>query len=467
MIFVSIASYRDKELVPTILDLIKKADKPEKLRIFALNQSESEGADLIDDGFDELAEWADAGVVNIKYVHYLESKGAAWARHEIQKSYRNHKYVLQVDAHMRMAEGWDTICKEELDKAAELSGHSKVLITQYPAIYTPAKGDKPEMLSKDKIWCSMLDVFKPDGYIGTTPFSCDCPEDLVPNQTIQAGFVFSSGQLYKEVIIDPHMYFWGEEISFAVRAYTYGWDIYYSMKNISWHYYVNDPNTEDHKQKRKHGKDHTRDKVDEGKSAGTWYDHDQVAKARLRTLFQMSNEVDLGEYGLGEERTLAEYQAYAKLSFKRKAVYQHSLVFPYKVPQSKLQASKVQPTKTPYVNRPNLSRNYTRRKTHLIELTVDVREIRKLVPEGDYLKSYDLIPISEENSASEELSAKKITSEDIEFHEDVAIVRMKVISEDVPKKVLVKPNLMFSKPEKNILLQASKTTKDENCGCGG
>ena len=124
-----------------------------------------------------------------------------------------------------------------------------------------------------------------------------------PGLTISAAFLFSIGDLYREVKIDPDLYFEGEEISYAVRAYTYGYDLYAAHFPIVYHYFLR-------KTDRKHWDDH----VD-------WGQRSLVAKARMRSLLEMTNEVaDLGPYGLGTVRTIEEYEGYAGVDFKNRFV---------------------------------------------------------------------------------------------------------------------------------------------------
>ena len=48
--------------------------------------------------------------------------------------------------------------------------------------------------------------------------------------TILAGFIFTYGKIVEEIPYDPEISFFGEEICFAVRAWTRGWDIYSPSK---------------------------------------------------------------------------------------------------------------------------------------------------------------------------------------------------------------------------------------------
>ena len=47
-----------------------------------------------------------------------------------------------------------------------------------------------------------------------------------------------TGQWCIEVPYDPDYYFHGEEISLAVRSYTWGYDLFHPHKIIAWHEYT-------------------------------------------------------------------------------------------------------------------------------------------------------------------------------------------------------------------------------------
>jgi hypothetical protein len=100
-IFVQIASYRDPELIKTIKSAIENAKNPENL-VFAIARQFHP-----DDKFDDLSEYQNDERFRVLDIPYLESKGACWARNQIQQLYKNEKYTLQIDSHMRFAENWD------------------------------------------------------------------------------------------------------------------------------------------------------------------------------------------------------------------------------------------------------------------------------------------------------------------------------------------------------------------------
>ena len=75
-IFVQIASYRDPELVPTILDMFETADHPEKLRVCICWQHDEH------ENLNVLKNYSNIKIIDVPY---YESKGACWARNQIQR----------------------------------------------------------------------------------------------------------------------------------------------------------------------------------------------------------------------------------------------------------------------------------------------------------------------------------------------------------------------------------------------
>ena len=80
-IFISIASYRDPELLPTIKNCLEKAENPNDL-IFCIAWQHSEK-----DKWDNLDEYKDDDRFKIVDIPYQQSKGACWARNQLQQNY--------------------------------------------------------------------------------------------------------------------------------------------------------------------------------------------------------------------------------------------------------------------------------------------------------------------------------------------------------------------------------------------
>ena len=80
-IFISIASYRDPELLPTIKDCLSNAKNPKDL-VFSIAWQHSQ-----EDTWDTLEEYKDDPRFKVIDINYAESKGACWARSAIQQNY--------------------------------------------------------------------------------------------------------------------------------------------------------------------------------------------------------------------------------------------------------------------------------------------------------------------------------------------------------------------------------------------
>jgi len=302
-IFIQIASYRDPQLIPTIKDCIKNAKKPEKLVFSIAWQHSSE------DEWDTLDEFKDDKRFRIVDINYKESKGACWARNQLQQNYEGEEYTLQLDSHHRFIENWD----EELIKMYKQlvkKGHKKPLLTGYVSSFDP---DNDPGSRIQQPWKMNFDRFIPEGAVFFLPATIDDYQERtepIPARFYSAHFAFSTGKFVVEVPHDPEYYFHGEEISIAVRAYTHGYDLFHPHKVIVWHEYTR-------KGRKKQWDDDQQ-----------WVTKNVNSHSRNRKLFEMDGEVkdiDFGIYDFGKERTLEDYERYAGLSFKKRAVQQYTL----------------------------------------------------------------------------------------------------------------------------------------------
>jgi hypothetical protein len=308
-IFVQIASYRDPELVPTILDMFETADNPEQLHVCICWQH---------DDIENLSVFNNYPNINIIDVPYQKSKGACWARNLIQRYYNGEKYTLQLDSHHRFVQGWDTSLKLMYAQCVEM-GSKKPLITTYVPAFDPFE-------SKDTFdqtpWRMDFHKFTDEGTLIFTPSPILNHEKLtrpIPARFYSAHFAFAAGTFCEEVSHDPEYYFYGEEISIAVRAFTHGYDLYHPHKVIAWHEYT--------RQSRiKHWDDHDLSKfVNVDKS---WWERDASSHKRNRVLFGLEEDdsiVIAPKYRMGSVRSVTDYEKYAGLNFKDQSVSVYTL----------------------------------------------------------------------------------------------------------------------------------------------
>ncbi|MGA8261979.1 MAG: GlcNAc-transferase family protein [Arenicellales bacterium] len=288
LIFVQIASYRDPELVHTIQSCLTNAEDPGRLTFGICQQYDDATAD-------DLVPYEDDPRFRLDRIHYRESRGCCWARNRTNRLYRGEAYTLQIDAHMRFAPSWD---RELIDMMGRVDSDKPVLTT-YPPGYSIVNG---QSVLSDASEIVRLRLKKLNLDLTTRLEGESVPATDTPGKSpfLAAGFLFTVGRFCVDVEYDPEIYFSGEEISLAARAYTHGYDLYYPVKTLLWHCY-------DHGGPL-HWSDHP----------GRQREMHETALSRLDTLLLHDHTV-LGKYGLGNERSLSDYEDYAGINFARTA----------------------------------------------------------------------------------------------------------------------------------------------------
>ena len=302
-IFIQIASYRDPELEKTVKSIIENAKRPNNLRFGICRQYHPE------DGFDKLEEYRDDKRFRILDVVYTESKGACWARNQIQQLYEGEMYTMQLDSHMRFEKNWD----EEfigMIKQLQKKGIPKPLLTSYVSSFDPDNDPAGRVTDP---WRMVFDRFIPEGAVFFLPETIPGWRDLdtpVPSRFYSAHFAFTLGEFANEVQHNPEYYFHGEEISIAVRAFTWGYDLFHPHKPLVWHEYTRKGRTK---------------QWDDDKDWGNKNSHSHLTNRKLFGMDGEKQEGHEGKYGFGPHRTLRDYEEYAGLLFSRRAIQQETI----------------------------------------------------------------------------------------------------------------------------------------------
>jgi len=301
-IFIQIASYRDPQLIPTIKSALENAKKPNNL-VFGIARQYHP-----DDKFDDLSEYSGDERFRVLDIPYNESKGACWARNQIQQVYDKESYTLQIDSHMRFAPNWD-VEMIKMVKDLQKKGYKKPLLTGYVSSFDP---DNDPNSRTQEPWRMAFDRFIPEGAVFFLPETIPGWQNLTEPVTARfysAHFCFTLGKFAKEVQHDPEFYFHGEEISIAARAYTHGYDLFHPHKVLIWHEYTR------------------KGRVKQWDDDSQWVDKNNFAHKKNRSLFSMDDEENMnhGKYGFGKVRSLKDYEKYSGLLFSKRAVQQYTL----------------------------------------------------------------------------------------------------------------------------------------------
>jgi hypothetical protein len=332
-IFVQIASYRDPQLVPTLLDLIQKAKRPDLLRIvvcwqhaqdetmtqFWLKGFDNWRPEMADGWSIQHLDFREAKIELIDVPH-MTTRGACWARNLIQQRYGGERYTLHLDSHHRFVEGWDALAIEMLESLRDES--PKPVLTTYLPMYDPAND---EVRLDDDPMTMVYASFSKDGVVlFRSKRLSDWRTRSRPVRTrfFSAHFAFADGHFAQVVQHDPNYFFHGEEISLAVRAFTHGYDLYSPHRPIGWHEYKRTYRV-------KMWNDHSTEAKNRGETDEAWYERNTRSVQRNRALLGVDGETlaeeDFGQYGLGAERTLADYEAYAGIGFAWRGIQQAAL----------------------------------------------------------------------------------------------------------------------------------------------
>jgi hypothetical protein len=308
-IFISIASYRDPETIPTILDCYNKAKYKEDIKFGVFLQE--------DRNFSKKEHLNRSIKIDFLECDWRDSKGACWIRSSIQKNlFNNEDYYLQIDSHHRFCENWDKILIDSLEKLKK--DKEKPIIGGYCPGYNP-KNDKdleeaPMKITSYPEFSYLGDLmFRPKRILNHTKLQSEGRENIKA-RFLSGHFIFSEGSFVNDCPYDPLLYFRGEELSLSARAYTSGYDMFHPTRPIIWHEYIR-------KEQIKHWDDHKKNK-------GFLVTSDQrssEAKRRVRQLLGMEKRTKpLGKYDLGLKRNLHEYELYCGVNLAQRLVHKYA-----------------------------------------------------------------------------------------------------------------------------------------------
>lgn len=293
-IFLSIASYRDSHLKHTLRSAVDRADQPDKIHFGIVHQ----GLDKERPDMSMLPHYS------LISVGIGDASGVGHARSLAMSLYNDEAYYMQIDSHTQFVEGWDTRCIRQLEEAKKQTG-GRAILSYYPVPYymdgthvwlqTKSNSDFKSYPMKQKVklrqgkhWTSERVEFAD-------------PSRSVPelSNTILGGFVFTDGDIVKEVPYDPEISFFGEEICFSARAWTRGWDIFSPTENLVYHYYGRNG-------EKKIWKDVSSRKIQ-------WSEIEEISTQKQKKVLC---GIEQGVYGLGNTRRIEQYEELVGFNFK-------------------------------------------------------------------------------------------------------------------------------------------------------
>jgi hypothetical protein len=277
-IYVQIPAYRDSELGATLIDLYAKAEAPKRLRTRVLWQH-ARGETLP-------PEVRQLPNLEIVAVPCEQSLGCNWARNQLQAEWKGEPFTLFLDSHHRFVRHWDTFLKA-MYRGLEDTGAKKPMLTSYLPAYDPnrepgGRGKRPYRIYPLRRDAGILVRLTSYPIPFWTGLNCPVEADF-----LSLHFIFAAGALNEDLRFDPAIYFFGDEVVTSARAFTHGYNFFHPHRIIGWHAY-------DRASRVPHWDDHA-----------DWHERHSRALALMRRLLTGTYK---GPYGLGKERSLAEYE---------------------------------------------------------------------------------------------------------------------------------------------------------------
>lgn len=320
-IFISIAAYQDPLLESTVFSAIQNADKPDNL-VFGICDQASNMKDL--SAYNVRSE------IRYEHVNPILSKGPCWARNRIQNFYQDEEFYLQIDSHTQFDKHWDTFLIENYTEIKNISQDQyfkKPILTCYPRPFEVIDFEKGELKLNLSDPYTQVMIYKKDSLFMRDLFSRQIGIHTKISQAthgylLAAGCLFTNGSFVKEVPYDPNFYFYGEEISLMLRAFTRGYSIFHLPNVPIFHLYTDSVNSP----RKLHW-----NKEEDMHRLTKWNELESRSIQRLRDLV----ENKLGEeWGLGDIFTLNDYAVLSGLDYREKRVVDEEKAFTTKLFES-------------------------------------------------------------------------------------------------------------------------------------
>lgn len=295
-IFVNIASYRDPELGLTVKDCYEKSKNPENL-FFS----------IISDANDN--EHSNLSFIPEKQIKYIKrdiskSSGVCSARSLAMNGSSEFDHVLLIDSHSRFVQFWDEEILSMYKKSQSFYGE-RIIITSYPTGYGIDEYSKDYVFHNSGKLTSVKPMYDKNIKMLVSEINHNYIQKNIEYGDEHFAFVgcsaFMSSDVSSLIPYDPDVYFFGEEPSMSLRAYTLGIKSIVPIKNYMYTKYKM-----------------ASDGVD---SVNNWHGRDighenrflleKMSNARLKLVFQ--GDKSLGVFGIGSSDLWAEWQSLTEI----------------------------------------------------------------------------------------------------------------------------------------------------------
>ena len=230
-ILVSIASYKDSDVINTIIDLYDKAERPDRVYVGLFLQDTDQEILRILDFFSNFLFKKN---LKIKTIPFKDAKGCGWARNVILRELYGHEdYFMCVDSHSRFLKKWDLIYIDTYKEAPE-----NAVISAFPQSFDFV--ETYEQYTRR----NLATIYTPNALPWTNDFNhphCQKTptEKYEKVMSISGGNIFGDSRLAKAITLDDYSFVHNKEQEiYSLLIYLYGLDIYAIPQNVVWHKYT-------------------------------------------------------------------------------------------------------------------------------------------------------------------------------------------------------------------------------------
>lgn len=280
-IFVSIASYRDPDLIKTVRNCYEQAYDKDGLFFCIVSQA-------------DYKEHPDLSFISESQIRYIrvpwqKSLGVCWAR-EIASRRIDKEYFLQIDSHSRFRPNWDLILVQGYKKYQTHWG-DRIVVTNYPDSYILDLKTGKDILSTWPVEYKLRAEWDEGSRMIQARWQeCEPAEFGHEIFFVSGNNLFCESDYIRQVPYDKELYFIGEEPSLALRFYTRGFKLISpSIKYMYTNY------SRENIKRPLHWVDN-----------GDWWKLNKSSYQRLAKI--MTGDMSLGVYGIGSIELFKEYQ---------------------------------------------------------------------------------------------------------------------------------------------------------------
>jgi len=324
-IFVSIASYRDPETPKTVQHLFKTAANPGRITVLINEQNqpsskttkqlqENDYEDVSVMNFPNSSRYAQQ--IRILQINSYEARGPVIARAQIEEELYTPgeaDFWLQIDSHMAFVKHWDNVLIRQNKMLPE---PDKSILTTLPPDYNP--GDRKSLPSLSlPNFIGFHDYNNIRHFPTQQRYQFQNFPDVPRRSLFYAGcFAFSPASIIERVPYDkyaPYL-FLGEEISMAARFFTNGYDLFSPSSSPVFH--LTSRKYRPLFWEQLHVKNAKTSPV--VREERKLIEANSVARIQNLIFYGKNPTEGGGIYGLGNERSLDDFQKFTGLNFLNK-----------------------------------------------------------------------------------------------------------------------------------------------------